>query len=91
MKPPKPKTLPAERRTLITYDDAFALFKAAGLCTTMRTCRAHISANPKVCPADQLVQSYHFKRFQLGHVEALIALLSKRYPTRRRFAYVKTS
>ena len=83
---PKAKPLAAELRTLVTYDDAFALFKAAGICTTMRTCRAHIHAHPELCPVDGSNQSYHFKRFQLGHVEALVAFLAKKYPTRSKFA-----
>lgn len=88
MKLPKRKTLRAERETLVTYADAFALFKARGLCSTMRTVRTHIHNHPEICPVDVTNLSYHYKRFKLRDVEALVEHIAKKYPSRTAYATV---
>ncbi len=81
----KTKILPlvnSARQNLITYEKALKLFKAAGLCSCLRTVRTHIWANPHVCPVFK--EGYHHRRVRQGDVERLIVLIAKKYPTRTR-------
>ena len=79
----KAKKLPlvlAQKQTLITYEAALDLFKAAGLCSCLRTVRTHIWANANLCPV--IKDGYHFRRVRHGDVERLIVLIGKKYPGR---------
>jgi hypothetical protein len=55
---------------LINYDEAAALFAAAGLPASTRTVRRKVWANPDVCPVDTL--NYHTKQLRRRDVLRLI-------------------
>lgn len=69
--------------TLITYDDALPLFRAANICNCTRTIHRHVKANPKRCPVFRNpdprsdVVLYHYRRVRLGDVQSLITRLVK--------------
>lgn len=65
--------------TLITYEDAAALFRAANLPSSTRTVRRYIWDHSKLCPLR--VENYHTKRVRLADAQRLVNFL--RRTTRR--------